>query len=108
MNKQDRQEFDELKRLIQEMAGAKFDPENGWKTARAIFETNTVNALNSINEKLEHLKEISTALPELTNTVNDNLRWRKKMNRVMIWVGMGIGTPILSGLGYLIWKSLTN
>jgi len=109
MNKQDRHEFEELKNLILSINSAKYDPENGeWKTARAVFESKTVDALDSINGKLSDLKACTDKIPELINIVNDNSRWRKKMNKVMLWVGMGLGTPILSGIGYLIFKALTD
>jgi len=96
MNKEDRKEFDELKQILRQAFKDKYDPGNGeWKTARAIFETETVGTLGSICKDLKGLKASTDKIPDLVTLVNNIQCWRKKINKVLLWVGMCVITPII-------------
>ena len=109
MTKSERSELTEIKQILEGAFKDRYEPENGWKTARAVFENNTVNALKNIQEKLEQINTTGTKqVPALINSINDIQCWRKRMNKVLIWIGMGVGSPILGGIGYLIFKSIAK
>lgn len=85
MNKDDRREFDELKRYLEKSFKDKYEPDNGWKTARAVFESETVGALGAINIQLKGLKVSTDKIPDLVVSINDIQAWRKKMNKILLW-----------------------
>lgn len=91
MTKSERAELSEIKQILDGAFKDKYDPENGWKTARAVFERETVLALNGIHEKLTDLKKI----PDLVTSVNDIQCWRKRFNKVMIYIGTGVIIPLI-------------
>ncbi len=87
-------ELNELKKITEILEGAfkdKYDTTNGWKTKRAVFETKTVAALEAINLKLTPVEKI----PALVNTVNDIQSWRKKVNKVLVYITTAIVVPIV-------------
>lgn len=106
MTKSERNELSEIKHLLEDAFKDRYDPENGWKTARAVFETKTIAALEAIHVELTTHKKSADKVPDLVTSVNDIQCWRKKVSKVMIWIGMVIGTPILGGVGYIIFRSL--
>jgi len=108
MTKNEAKELAEIKDLLKNVFQSRYDPENGWKTARAVFEEKTVNALEQIHKQLEEMKMVTDQIPALCTTVDSNLRWRKKATRFLLWVGGTIGAPILGGVGYLIFRALTT
>lgn len=104
MNKEDRKEFAELKQIIQETFKDKYDPDNGqWKTARAVFETKTAGTLEAIHKDLKGLKTSTDKIPDLVTSINGIQNWRKKINRVLIWVGTSIITPVIL---FIIYQAL--
>ena len=104
MTKSEKNELTDIKNLLSGIFNDKYDPGNGWKTARAVFENDTVNVLKSIDCRLCDMKTVTDQIPDLIHTVNDNLTLRRKINKVLLWFGMGISTPILAGIGYLIFR----
>jgi len=108
MTKEEKREFDELKALLKNFIDQKYDPDNGWKTNRALFEQAMVSSMRHIKEDLTELKKCTEPLPHLINSVNNIQDWRKKTNKVLIWIGTAIGTPILASIGYLIFKAIVR
>ena len=88
MTRNEKNEFAELKAIIEGAFKDKYSPENGWKTARAVFESETLMTLGAI-------KEATSNIPELISSVKDIQCWRKKINKVLIWFGTSIITPVL-------------
>ena len=87
-------ELNELKKITEILEGAfkdKYDTTNGWKTERAVFETETMAELKAINIKLTPVEKI----PVLVNTVNDIQSWRKKVNKVLVYITTAIVVPIV-------------
>lgn len=95
MNREDKKEISEIKELLHQMVADKYDPDNGWKTARAVFESRTINSLQTVQEKLSDLKVSTDKIPDLINTVNDIQNWRKKANTVFKWFGTAFVAPII-------------
>ncbi len=95
MNKADREEIGEIKELLHQMTTDKYDPDNGWKTARAVFESKTINSLQAVQERLSALKTSTDKIPTLINTVNDIQSWRRKTNTVFKWLGTSFIAPII-------------
>ena len=104
MNKEDRKQFDELKQYLEKSFKDKYEPGNGWKTARAVFETKTVGALDSICKDMQGLKTSTDKIPDLVISINDIQNWRKKVNKVLIWIGRSIIIPIIMCVIYLFIK----
>jgi len=91
MTKSERTELSKIKEALEGAFKDRYDPGNGWKTARAVFETKTVDALEAINLKLTPVDKI----PDLVTSVNDIQCWRKRVNKVLIYIGTGIIIPII-------------
>ena len=108
MTKEEWREISELKELLKGFIDNKFDPDNGWKTNRAVFESSTIDKLQNIDTKIDTLKECVKKLPELKNTVDNIQEWRQRTNKVLLWIGMTVGSPILGGIGYLLFKALAK
>ena len=108
MTKEEKREFAELKVLLKNFIDPKYDPDNGWKTNRALFEQATIDKLQNLDTKLDTLGECIKPLPGLINTCNDLQEWRRKTNKVLLWIGMTVGSPILGGIGYLLFKALSK
>jgi len=103
MTKSERGELSELKQILEDAFKDKYDSKNGWKTARAVFENNTVNALEAINLKLESMGNSTDKVSDLVHSINDIQCWRKKTNKVLIWFGTSIITPIVL---FIIYQAL--
>ena len=88
MTRNEKNEFAELKAIIEGAFKDKYSPENGWKTARAVFESETLMTLGAI-------KEATASIPDLISSVKDIQSWRKKMSKTLIWLGTSIITPIV-------------
>ena len=95
MTREERREFADIRELLSKMAADKFDPENGWKTARAVFESQTVGSLQAIHERLSNLQSYTEKIPALINTVNDIQIWRKANNKALKWLGTSFFAPIV-------------
>ena len=108
MTRDEKREFAELKVLLKNFIDPKYDPDNGWKTNRALFEQATIDRLQSLDMKLDSLQDCVKKLPELKNTVDNIQEWRMRTNKVLLWIGMTIGSPILGGIGYLLFKALSK
>ena len=107
MTKEDRAKFNEMYEKLEKFIADKFDPGNGnWKTARAVFEQKTIDALKNINSSLDELKECTRPLPELTRDVKELKAWRTKQTKILFWLFGTIVTPILATLGYIIANKL--
>jgi len=104
MNKEDKKEFVEIKDLLHQMVTDKYDPDNGWKTARAVFESKTIDSLQVVQEKLSDLKVSTDKIPDLINTVNDIQGWRKKTNTVLKWFGTSFIAPLILFILYQLLK----
>ena len=91
MNKDEQNELKQIKDILEGAFKDKYDTTNGWKTKRAIFETETVAALKAINIKLTPVDKI----PELVNTVNGIQSWRKKVNKVLVYITTAIVVPVI-------------
>ena len=102
MNPKEKTEFQELKELIKGMAGDKYDPVNGWKTERRLFEQRTVDTLAVITESLNDIKGQVSQIPSLCNEVQGLQKWRKNFNSVLKWAGSTIGVAIIGIIVHLI------
>ena len=103
MTKEDRAKFEAMYKKLEDFISEKADPGNGgWKTARAVFEKGTTDALQHIDQSLREIKECTAVLPDIIHDVKDLKDWRKFIHRVL-WT---IFTPILAAIGYLIASNL--
>ena len=100
MTKQERSEFQELKDLMRKFLVDRADPQNGWKTQRAVFEQKVVDTLKVIQENQVEFKD---KLLPVCDDVRDIKRWKSNITRVLVFLGTGILTPILI---YLIVQSI--
>jgi len=100
MTKQERVEFQELKDLMRKFLADRADPQNGWKTQRAVFEQRVVDTLKVIQENQVEFKD---KLLPVCDDVRDIKRWKSNITRVLVFLGTGILTPILI---YLIVQSI--
>lgn len=102
MTPKEKMEFQELRELIKGMAGDKYDPVNGWKTERRLFEQRTVDTLGVITESLNEIKGQVSQIPDLCNEVQGLQKWRKNFNSVLKWAGSTIGVAIIGIIIHLI------
>ena len=98
MNPKEKMEFQELKELIRGMAGDKYDPVNGWKTERRLFEQRMVDNLAVITESLNDIKGQVSMMPDLCHEVDGLQKWRKNVNSVLKWVGTTLGGASVVGV----------
>lgn len=98
----DRQGKEAVKEVLAEFFGDRYDPENGWKTKRAVFEATVTEQLKALNEKIskhneqmiEHLERSSTndlLLNELSN-------WKKTVTRAL-WTLYG---AVITTIGLML------
>ena len=95
MTPKEKMEFQELRELIKGMAGDKYDPVNGWKTERRLFEQRMVDNLAVITESLNDIKGQVSQMPDLCHAIDGIQKWRKNFNSVLKWAGSTIGVGII-------------
>jgi len=69
MTAAEKKRFDQMEQRIEGFLGDRYEPKNGWKTARAEFEGKTIEHLKHIDEKL-------AIMPDLIKQVNFNTQHR--------------------------------
>jgi hypothetical protein len=100
MTKQEKSDFNELKNLMRAFLEDRADPQNGWKTQRAVFEQKVVDNLKVLQENQLELKE---KLIPVCDDVRDIKRWKSNTTKTLVFIGTGILTPILI---YLIFQTM--
>ena len=94
MSKDEQTEIGQIKQMLEVILSDKFDPQNGWKTERRLFEQATLTTLQTISSTLTEIKE-----QKLDKRVALLERWR---------TAILAGIPILLGAFYFFFRHLSE
>ena len=95
MNKEDRIEIEQLKHnqgkvleMLEMIVSDKYDPKNGWKTERRVFEQKTIDKLEIISDSMKELKDC-------VGPMTEDVKMLKRRWKVVFWVLSSLFLPVL-------------
>ena len=113
MTKDERNELKQIKEILEGAFKDKYDSQNGWKSARAVFEERVDNRLSGIEKTLnEVLLPVNNVVfgqerePGIVDDVRELKTLKDKFGRSVNKIIVTLITTILAGAGALIWQSL--